>query len=96
MATIDDQVLSSILHLTSEVGALRADINSYLRDQDTIKRDVAAVRADVTAMKTDIHDLQSKEANRKSFVGGILAAWSVVWTGVVVFVWPYLKEKLHI
>ncbi|WP_027489223.1 PspA/IM30 family protein [Allorhizobium undicola] len=94
MADIDDRILQSILTLTGDVSAMRADLTTFLRDQNTMKGDITAVRSDISELKREVHQIKATDARRKSFIGGIVAAWSAVWTGVMVFIWPYIKEKI--
>ena len=94
VADIDDRILQSLLTLTGDVSAMRADLTMFLRDQNVMKGDITAVRADISDLKREVHQIKATDARRKSFIGGIVAAWSAVWTGVMVFIWPYVKEKI--
>ncbi|MBY5684819.1 hypothetical protein HFO32_22105 [Rhizobium leguminosarum] len=105
MAVSEDLIYTSILEMNRDVTAMRVELTGFMTTTNAIKTEVSTVKADVSALKADfhadiselkseIHQIKATDARRKSFIGGIVAAWSAVWTGVMIFVWPYVKEKL--
>jgi hypothetical protein len=87
VAVSEDLIYTSILELSRDVTAMRVELTGFVNTTNAIK-------ADVSELKREIHQMKATDAHRKSFVGGIIAVTSVISSGFMVFIWPYIKEKL--
>jgi hypothetical protein len=94
MAIDENFLISKILELNASISQISGKIDGFLNAQTGMQAEITGIKADVASVRREVADLRQESVKSKSFIGGILAAWSAAWTGFLLFLWPYLKNKL--
>ena len=76
-----------IVDLIRVTTRLEAKIDHFLHGQSQMRTELDQIKADVAAIKTS-------NGNQKAYFQGILALVGIIWTGLTIFVVPYIQAKL--
>lgn len=80
-------ISGDIVDLIRVTTRLEAKIDHFLQGQTQMRTELDQIKEDVAAIK-------SEAQSQKAYFKGVLALLGIAWTGLTLFVVPYIQQKL--